>query len=214
MVRPGSRRESGWMPFVAVGAVALVLFSFPALLFAEAEDGYAGWKACRACHEKASAEWEKGAHARAFSDLAKKGQEKLPACTPCHVTGYGHPGGFVDGDLTPELAAVQCEACHGPGQKHVSSGGAEAVIAAPGITACRQCHTPGQDPGFDYAGKKAGVHGPLVASAPVTERVSWLSATPERFNFGAIDEGVSASTTIVLQNNGDRDMAITGVRTS
>ena len=212
MVRWCSRRRS--LLCVALGVMALALFSFPAVLFAEAEGGYAGWKACTACHEKVSTDWKKGAHARAFTDLEKKGQEKLPACTPCHVTGYGKPGGFVDGDLTPQLAAVQCEACHGPGQRHVASGGAEAVIAAPGILTCRQCHTPSQDPGFDYAGKKAGAHGPLLAAAPITDKVSWLSAAPERFDFGAIDEGVSASTTIVLRNIGDGDMAITDVRTS
>jgi hypothetical protein len=57
---------------------------------------------------------------------------------PCHVTGRGQPGGFVDPEATPHLVDVQCEVCHGPGGGHPSG-------EAPGLEAmqatCAGCHS-------------------------------------------------------------------------
>ena len=108
--------RSGRPLFAAMAALFLLLFSSPGICAAEGPGDYVGWKACSGCHEKAAADWQKGRHAGAFADLQKSGQENLPACVRCHVTGHGRPGGFVDGEITPDLAGVQCEACHGPGR--------------------------------------------------------------------------------------------------
>jgi hypothetical protein len=67
--------------------------------------------------------------------------------------------GFVDYELTPEMAGVQCEASHGRGSSHVKNPAQEGSQAkVPGVEVCRICHTEKQDPGFDYKDKSARVH--------------------------------------------------------
>ncbi len=205
--------RSGRLLFAAAPALSLLLLSSPAGASAEGPGSYVGWKACSGCHQKVTSDWRKGRHAGAFADLAKSGQENLPACVRCHVTGHDRPAGFVDGEVTPGLAGVQCEACHGPGMIHAASPGTGAILRAPGVETCRRCHTPGQDPGFDYAKKAAGVHAPVAAPVRAAEG-SGLAALPDHFNFDAVDEGVPASTTVIVQNTGDREISITHVRTS
>jgi hypothetical protein len=122
-----------------------------------------GYTACAPCHQKQAQGWKATRHGDAFADLATQGEEKqsIPGCFRCHVVGYGKDGGYMDQELTPELADVQCEACHGPGRAHVEAGGDPSlIVAAPGEDVCRLCHTTGQDANFDYANKKHGLHGP------------------------------------------------------
>jgi hypothetical protein len=131
----------------------------PALFaLADGAGGYIGWKGCEACHGKVAEAWKKHRHAAAFEHLKKSGQEDLPSCLRCHSTGYGQPGGFIDNELTPELAGVQCEECHGPGRQHAAAPESGHITAAPDVATCRQCHTASQDPGFDYARKAKDVH--------------------------------------------------------
>ena len=213
VMRPRYKLRSGRQLFAAMPALFLLLFSSPGVLPAEGPGNHVGWKGCSGCHEKVATDWQKGRHAGAFADLEKSGQENLPACVPCHVTGHSQPGGFIDGEITPDLAGVQCEACHGPGRRHAASPGTGAIVRAPGVDTCRRCHTPGQDPGFDYAKKVRGVHTPITTLVRAGKG-SWLTALPDHFNFGIVDEGVPASTTVILQNRGDKDILITYVRTS
>ena len=90
---------------------------------------YAGSSSCLSkCHPK-KVEYSKSGQNRhkdsyihvinspAYKKLRKEGKEKR--CWECHVTGYGRPGGFKDEKTTPELAELGCEACHGPGSKHI-----------------------------------------------------------------------------------------------
>jgi hypothetical protein len=88
---------------------------------AAAEPGYAGWKTCAVCHRTVSANWQKSRHAQAYESLTKSKQGDLPGCVRCHVTGYEKESGFIDYELTPELAGIQCEECHGPGSTHLKS---------------------------------------------------------------------------------------------
>ena len=69
------------------------------------------------------------------------------SCFGCHATGY-----FVSRKKYVE-PGVACEACHGPGRKHVDSGGAEGTIVNPARLppdrnrmVCGQCHSIGKDP--------------------------------------------------------------------
>ena len=105
---------------------------------------YVGSKSCQKCHFKEYGSWQKTKMALAFGILKpnasaeeKKALKLDPAkdytrdakCVPCHVTGYGKPGGYpalVEGkewtaeekERAPLFEGVGCEYCHGPGEKY------------------------------------------------------------------------------------------------
>lgn len=107
------------------------------------EPKYEGSKSCQKCHFKEYASWQKTEMAQAFRSLKpgekaeakqkanldpRKDYSRDPQCLPCHVTGYGKPGGYpavVEGKewtaeekaRAPLFEGVGCEACHGPGEK-------------------------------------------------------------------------------------------------
>jgi predicted CXXCH cytochrome family protein len=140
--------------------MALLLFLMMApWLYSGESASYVGWKQCSACHSDIADKWQNTRHAKAIESLKKSGQESLPACVKCHVTGYEKDGGFIDYELTPEMAGVQCEACHGPGSDHAGNPMKENIVGKPGPELCRQCHTKGQDQGFNYEVKVKDVHG-------------------------------------------------------
>jgi hypothetical protein len=78
---------------------------------------YVGTKRCAACHFDQFMKWKKSGHSKAFDALTVKYQ-KDAKCLKCHTVGYGHETGFKDKATTPDLVAVSCENCHGPGSKH------------------------------------------------------------------------------------------------
>lgn len=110
-------------------------------------DHYLGEKNCRRCHETEYQMYTAQHHARAFETLVKNQRDATPECLPCHVVGYGQPGGFASKQTTPDLVNVQCENCHGMGTKHPEKGDPNAVV---GPDVCLTCHTPQQAPNFDY----------------------------------------------------------------
>jgi hypothetical protein len=108
----------------------IVVLCFGLAQVPAAEHEFVGSKKCRVCHMKQYKSWEATAMATTFAALepgeraeAKKAAGLDPAkdyttdteCIPCHVTGYGKAGGFVDIETTPTLAGVGCEWCHGAG---------------------------------------------------------------------------------------------------
>lgn len=109
---------------------------------------YVGAEACEACHPAAAATWRASAHARAYATLQERKAAYNPACFPCHVTGFGHPGGYAP---TPALADVQCEACHGPASAHVSAPAAGYGALPSGAAACVACHTHERSPEFRFS---------------------------------------------------------------
>ncbi len=141
------------------GIVVLLLLLNAARTYSEQSPTYVGWKNCTPCHSEITDSWQNTPHAKAIESLKKSGQENLPACVKCHVTAYEKDGGFIDNELTPEMAGVQCEVCHGPGSQHVSDPATKSIVKESGAALCRQCHTEGQDPKFDYAVKVKTVHG-------------------------------------------------------
>ncbi len=85
------------------------------------EPRYVGMEKCKNCHAehvKTYSEWK---YSRNFRILEMRGRDRDPECLPCHTTGYGKPGGFVDIETTPDMKNVQCETCHGPASLHVDA---------------------------------------------------------------------------------------------
>jgi hypothetical protein len=63
----------------------------------------------------------------------------VPGCFACHVTGYRQEGGYRSiGDLAKRH--VQCESCHGPGEKHLLDPAPRNIIGVPPQTVCLECH--------------------------------------------------------------------------
>ncbi|MGD8376132.1 MAG: multiheme c-type cytochrome [Acidobacteriota bacterium] len=108
---------------------------------------YVGSGKCSSCHEEAFRVWKESGHAHAMGTLVDRQQEYSPLCVGCHVTGDRKPGGFHNLKATPELADVQCEACHGPGGGHVEN--PSRSYGSTGFADCVVCHTSENSPEFD-----------------------------------------------------------------
>lgn len=113
---------------------------------------YLGAQGCSQCHSNNHELMSNTDHAAAFAKLEQVGKSFDPNCLECHTLGLGKPGGYLDQYLTPHLANVQCESCHGPGRQHAESGGSPALIelAKPTASVCIQCHNPSHSPGFEF----------------------------------------------------------------
>lgn len=92
---------------------------------------FVGADACKECHEPVHDAWAKTKHAKALDKLMVKDREG-DRCINCHVTG------------SPALPHVQCEACHGPGRRHIEAARIGSVGDAPTEkiveTTCTKCH--------------------------------------------------------------------------
>jgi hypothetical protein len=149
---------------------------------------YASNRKCRVCHAAEYKSWLETPHAHALEVLHTADPKKIeematlagiklagPAwenetCLTCHVTGFHLPGGYPQADTLKNaaLAHVTCEACHGPGSKHVQAEKTlkKALInGAVSEAMCRQCHTTTMSPKFSLAEYKAkGVHAAKAAT--------------------------------------------------
>lgn len=144
-----NRYIARWLALPAVAAFTLTVLSGP-VLAAE----YVGDNAnkCNMCHKKAVEGWKKWEMANAWATL-QKAKDKKDSCIPCHVTGYGKPGGFVSIEKTPKLVNVQCEACHGPASDHMKAPlkdieKKKKTISKPTEATCKGCHKKEGNPHF------------------------------------------------------------------
>jgi hypothetical protein len=99
---------------------------------------------CALCHKAQVDAWKKWPKAKAWDKL-QASKDKKDSCIPCHVTGFGKPGGFVSFEKTPKLVNVQCEACHGPAGDHMKVPLADKEkkknsMAKPSKETCIACH--------------------------------------------------------------------------
>jgi 2',3'-cyclic-nucleotide 2'-phosphodiesterase (5'-nucleotidase family) len=111
---------------------------------------FVGNQVCARCHQAEAAQWDGTPHARAWRTLVDRKKDATPDCIPCHVVGYGRPGGFVTTDVTPKMVNVGCENCHGMGTDHDSAIGS-ATHRNVAETVCRGCHDATSSPEFDFA---------------------------------------------------------------
>ena len=84
---------------------------------------------CRLCHRDFFIGRKQDVHDRAFAMVLESGHGETGSCLGCHTTGYGLKGGFKSPILTPRLANVQCEGCHGPGSEHIRRNGKGGFLA-------------------------------------------------------------------------------------
>jgi len=88
---------------------------------------FVGVTTCLGCHaafgdQAAGTGWYSTNHhdaiERNLSDPANTHAYRNPSCYGCHALGWAPTvdgQGFIDMDLTPEMANIQCESCHGGG---------------------------------------------------------------------------------------------------
>lgn len=112
---------------------------------------YIGSQRCSLCHSRLHARWEQTLHGRAYESLRVIGQERNAVCLPCHTVGFGQPGGFKSVSTTASLAAVGCEACHGPQRAHAENAADQSLYPGADISAevCGACHTGATQPHYD-----------------------------------------------------------------
>lgn len=108
---------------------------------------YVGAEACAGCHTAEAEDWEHSHHAGAFNRLLQQQKHYQPDCVTCHTTGFGYPTGFRIGKDV--LTHVQCEVCHGPGERHARRPEARNIRRTPPPELCQRCHDADQTPDFD-----------------------------------------------------------------
>jgi len=111
---------------------------------------YVGAKICGSCHQSIADFVKKTRHTSAFDTLREEKRQFEPECFSCHTTGYGKPGGFTNIYTAGELIGVQCEACHGPGNRHVLDTKVN-MKKTPTANDCITCHDVENDDNFVYS---------------------------------------------------------------
>jgi len=90
---------------------------------------FVGSQQCESCHEPSYKVWKRSGHAKAWETLVRADPPRHhdPECISCHVVGWNaqkyfpYQSGFWSEKQTPDLVAVGCESCHGPGGRHVQA---------------------------------------------------------------------------------------------
>lgn len=102
---------------------------------------YVGAAVCKDCHGAIYDAWEKTKHSRALTKLTPT-ERAGGKCIKCHVTGS--PEMIAAQGDNPSFPNVQCEACHGPGLRHVEAAKTgDTVTDRPTHTeeeTCTKCH--------------------------------------------------------------------------
>ncbi len=139
--------------------------------FSETHGDYVGSARCESCHEEVFIHWQKTRHAKAWRPLAEAVPPRTsdPECVVCHVVGWNvehktpYASGFLTPKETPQLMNVGCEACHGPGAKHIAAElgkdaalqehyrkASRVTVEESRKTLCVTCHDLDNSPNFDF----------------------------------------------------------------
>ncbi len=190
-----------WVRHLARAFLVVPLVAGSAFVAVGGERAYLGSSKCKVCHLREWKSWSETKMAKAFEVLkpGERAEQKKAAaldprkdyttdatCLPCHVTGYGKPGGFTGIEATPGLAGVGCEMCHGAGGGYVQNDYMslknkeykKADLVAVGMVGeiteaqCRGCHNAkspfvGEGYVFDFAARKEeGTHEKFALKYP------------------------------------------------
>jgi len=176
--------------WIAVAAVATLATLAATLRGSEEEQPprYVGVDWCAQCHDsKATGRqvevWRQSPHGQAWKRLGSEQAIKVAAkygimdpqnalqCLRCHTTGAGESKSRFADNFKKENG-VQCESCHGPGEKYAKithmiddAKASAAGLLDPGPKVCKQCHND-QSPtfaGFDYEAAVKKIRHPLAA---------------------------------------------------
>lgn len=165
--------------------------------------GFLGYQAastnktvCGNCHVGHQSDWQRTAHAEAWTTLAAA-PGKQAFCEGCHTVNQrgnadaDSTGGWI-GARDVRYHDVQCESCHGPGLDHVENPEASQPLASIAVgvsltSGCGECHNGTHHPFVEEWA--ASGHGTLVAS-PATRAECQTCHTAK----GALDAwGVTAN---------------------
>ena len=118
-----------------VTCISIFVMTMTATGTENGQSRYAGSSACQPCHTDVYNSWKSSKHAGMF----KPAPDTPPLCSGCHTTGMGDP------EQTSKEDDVGCEACHGPGGSHITSGGAaDKIVSANSADICGRCHSGNQ----------------------------------------------------------------------
>lgn len=136
---------------------------------------YIGPRSCRICHRDFYNGRKEELHFHTFKKIVAAGYNKEPKCLTCHTTGYGVPTGFTDEQKTAQLAGVECEGCHGPGNVHMArndGGGFLAGVDHPERIQrmCQACHTERWNRSFDSK-SFAEIYSGYITAKPGAKKV-------------------------------------------
>ena len=97
------------------------------------------------CHGDIYDIWKGLKHSQAVPTLEAVNRDFDPECMECHTVGLRYESGFKSKEETPELAAVGCEMCHGPGMFHNEYPSEPYRVI---FTNCEECHNDYHSPEF------------------------------------------------------------------
>jgi nitrate/TMAO reductase-like tetraheme cytochrome c subunit len=140
---------------VVIMAMGLMGFSALALsaryVWSEKREAtYVGMEKCKECHPEHVESYYSWKYSKNFRIIQMRKKDHDPSCLPCHVTGYGQPGGFSSMEESPGMVNKQCESCHGPASLHVKAPTKlehQETLNVP-RNICTDCHSGHKHPGY------------------------------------------------------------------
>jgi len=123
-----------------------------------AANRYIGAAKCKTCHASSESgdqfgKWKQEKHAKAFETLAGDAAKKIAkekgiadpqkgdTCMKCHATAWSAPADQIARGFDKNIG-VQCESCHGPGEKHMKARLAAAAAAGEDTKAAARAEVP------------------------------------------------------------------------
>ncbi|HXY67960.1 MAG TPA: cytochrome c3 family protein [Gemmatimonadales bacterium] len=168
---------------------------------------------CGNCHVLKQASWIQTGHSNAWKDLQASGHASA-ACNQCHTTSAYSFGGADSAGFFAATASnqnyfqdVQCEACHGAGQAHVTTPDETQPVAylvsrdtTKGV-GCGMCHSgPPHNPFYEDWSR--GAHSVIEAPAISNTSGTCLQCHEGKtaaMRFGASNVYVESGTTTAMQ---------------